>query len=108
MNAKAIVPGALILAVLGGWAARAAEPAPQGNQPETLPPPSASASPLPNVPPAVGTLPPGPYGLPAGSVPDPWITYTRPDCCGPLGRNGPVGGEFYLRTGPSLPVGGAE
>jgi hypothetical protein len=49
-------------------------------------------------------MPPGQYGLPAGSVPDPWILYTRPDCCGPWGKNGPIGTEVYLRTGPSRPV----
>jgi hypothetical protein len=111
MRTNAIIPCALIVAVLGGWAARAAEPAPQNPQPETLPPPAVPTSPLPEVLPNTGAappgpqgLPPGPYGLPAGSVPDPWITYTRPECCGPVGKNGPIGWEYYLRTGPSLPV----
>jgi hypothetical protein len=37
-------------------------------------------------------------------VPDPWINLTRPGCCGPLGASGPIGSEFYLRNGVSLPV----
>jgi hypothetical protein len=35
-----------------------------------------------------------------------WITYTHPDCCGPIGADGPIRGELYLRTGPSFPVEG--
>jgi hypothetical protein len=35
-----------------------------------------------------------------------WITYHRPDCCGPLGGNGPIFSELYVRTGPSFTVGG--
>ncbi|HZU34820.1 MAG TPA: hypothetical protein VFA18_02865 [Gemmataceae bacterium] len=34
-----------------------------------------------------------------------WITYTRPDCCGPVGGNGPITYDLYLRTGPVLPFG---
>ena len=33
-----------------------------------------------------------------------WITYSQHDCCGPVGRNGPIGIELYLRTGPDFPV----
>lgn len=35
-----------------------------------------------------------------------WILYDRPWCCCPHGGDGPVDSEIYLRTGPSLPVGG--
>ncbi len=34
-----------------------------------------------------------------------YITYTRPECCGPIGCDGPIMGELYVRTGPSLPFG---
>jgi hypothetical protein len=36
-----------------------------------------------------------------------WLVYPRaPGCCGPVGGNGPIGSEVYLRTGASIPVGG--
>lgn len=35
-----------------------------------------------------------------------WITYTHPNCCGPVGGDGPILTELYLRTGLSLPVSG--
>jgi hypothetical protein len=41
-----------------------------------------------------------PFGLSS------WITYTRPDCCGPIGGDGPICAELYARTGPSIPAGG--
>ncbi len=34
-----------------------------------------------------------------------WITYERPDCCGPIGTSMPILTEFYLRVGPSFPIG---
>ena len=43
--------------------------------------------------------------LPPGSVPDPWITCDRPGCCGPVGGNGPIGWELYVRSGVSIPTG---
>src|SRR5687767_12564818 len=102
MSAKAIVPGALILAVLGGWSARGAEPpalrpvlqtaqqpAPPSDSPvpEVLPNPKTPPVDAPTTPagPTAAGLPPGPNGLPPGSYVDPWIHYTRPGCCGPLG-----------------------
>lgn len=35
-----------------------------------------------------------------------YINYERPDCCGPVGRDGPIQYELYSRTGPDIPVGG--
>jgi hypothetical protein len=36
-----------------------------------------------------------------------WMLYNRsPECCGPVGGNGPIQLEVYLRTGPELPVEG--
>jgi hypothetical protein len=34
-----------------------------------------------------------------------WITYSRPDCCGPIGGNGPICEELYIRSGVSIPAG---
>jgi hypothetical protein len=35
-----------------------------------------------------------------------WITYVRPDCCGPVGGDGPVQSEIFFRSGLSVPIGG--
>jgi hypothetical protein len=79
MNVKAVLWWALVVTVLGASAAWAEE-----------------------VPPSTTTPPLAPkvQGL------SDWITYTRPDCCGPIGRNGPIGYELYTRTGWSIPTGG--
>jgi hypothetical protein len=109
MSAKAIVTGALLLAVLGGWSARAAgqTPEPSGQIPEKLPSQAVAAptSPIGDVIPNPSQIPAMQAGLPPGSVPDPWMTYERPGCCGPLGANGPIGYEGYVRTGVSIPAG---
>lgn len=35
------------------------------------------------------------------------MLYQRPGgCCGPVGGDGPIGGQLYARTGVSLPIGG--
>lgn len=40
-------------------------------------------------------------------VPSDWILYRKsPDCCGPIGGDGPLKTEFYLRSGWSFPTGG--
>lgn len=107
-------------AVCGGAAA----------QPPTMPPPPMSdgAGQLPNgvTPPYVGgppaapgplttlTAPPGPAvvaqpttGLPGvGTAGVLWSGGSPAGCCGPVGANGPVTYEVYLRTGPSITVGG--
>ncbi len=39
---------------------------------------------------------------------DSWLTYPRsPGCCGPIGGNGPIGAEIFLRLGISYPFGGS-
>jgi hypothetical protein len=75
-----------------GPAAGTVPPAAKGPLPEVLPNPQAST-----------TLTPRPDGLPPGSVADPWIEYSRPDCCGSY-FGGPIGSEFFLRTGASIPL----
>jgi hypothetical protein len=70
-----------------------------------LPPPGAPATtPGPAVIPP-SQVPAAQAGLPPGSVPDPWITYDRPGCCGPLGADGPIDSELYTRNGISIPMG---
>jgi hypothetical protein len=105
MSAKAIVTRAVILAWLGGGVARVAAQAPPAG-PEQLPAPAAPDSgPLPSIMPSPSQIPAIQAGLPPGSVPDPWITYDRPGCCGPIGADGPISSEIYARTGPSIPTG---
>jgi hypothetical protein len=36
-----------------------------------------------------------------------WITYSHGDCCGPVGGDGPIVMELYIRTGVALEVGGS-
>jgi len=35
-----------------------------------------------------------------------WITYQRPECCGNVGDNGPIGAELYVLTGLEIPAQG--
>jgi hypothetical protein len=96
MSAKLVFPSALILAVATCYAARAQQPPGLPNAPEVPAPAPGTAEPAPGAPAA----PTPPLGL------SPWLTYARPDCCGPIGGNGPIKDELYLRSGPSLPVSG--
>jgi hypothetical protein len=103
MSAKLIFPSALILAVVSCCAAGAQTPPGGPNAPDLLAPGSVpAADSAPGARPAAGT--------PAGPTPptglSSWLTYARPDCCGPIGGNGPIKDELYVRSGASLPVGG--
>jgi len=110
MSAKAIVSGAVILALLGGWATPAAAQPPV----PPVPPAAGAAPPVESLPAPTTTIPGQPTaaappigdGLPPGTVGDPWIEYVRPGCCGPVGGNGPIGGEWFLRNGVSIPIAG--
>lgn len=90
MSAKAVLPCALVLSILT-VSARAEDDA----RPLNLGTDPAPAPEL--VPPALAPVP---------RLSD-WMTYTKPDCCGPIGRNGMVGTELYARSGWSFPVGGS-
>jgi hypothetical protein len=98
MSTKKIFASALALAVFGAVAAQAQELLPA---PLTAEPAAASPAPAPETTP-----------LPAAQQPpgrlSSWITYTRADCCGPMGCNGPIGYELFLRSGASLPAEGAN
>jgi hypothetical protein len=89
MNVKAVCSWALVLTAVGVSAARAQEVSPPSYG--SVPPPPANGAP--------DKLPPV-HGL------SDWITYTCPDCCGPVGGHGPIGSEIYLRSGWSIPEGG--
>jgi hypothetical protein len=42
---------------------------------------------------------------PAGGGAHDWLAYVLPGCCGPVGADGPIRGEAYVRGGPSFPFG---
>ncbi len=97
MSTKPVFPCALLVALLGICAARA-----QDNAAPPGPPTGAPRLPLMTgtneVPPPTMITPPG--------KPDDWMCYTCPDCCGPVGGDGPIHYELFLRTGPTLGVSG--
>jgi hypothetical protein len=97
MSTKKIFASALALAVFGAVAAQAQEllPAPLTAEPAAASP----AQPPETTPVPAAQQPPGRLSS--------WITYTRADCCGPMGCNGPIGYELFLRSGASLPAEGA-
>jgi hypothetical protein len=115
MNAKHGNAGAVLLVLLGGALATA-----QG--PQNLPGMNQAALLVPPLDPAPGASMPA-YSAPADSapaspmlaspapaplsVPDPWLLHQQPEpfnqgCCGPIGRDGPIGWEVYARGGPSF------
>jgi hypothetical protein len=96
MSAKSVLLAAVVLTLLGWGAARGQAPS---ERIATLE--------------AAGGTGTGTAGQAAGPSPDDgphflshYITYQRPDCCGPIGGDGQIMYEVYLRGGASLPVGG--
>src|SRR5262249_4322188 len=95
MSTKVLFPWALGLALLGVSTIRAQyAPAPSTTDPTHVPAP-ATEQPAPA---------PSADRAPAGL--SNWITYAHPECCGPIGGNGPSPEELYFRTGPSVPIEG--
>jgi hypothetical protein len=97
MSGKMVIPAALLVTLVGWCAARGQAPS---SSIETL-----AAQP--------GG---GPSARDQSGLPSPddqphflskYITYQRPDCCGPIGGDGPIKYELYLRAGASLPMGGS-
>jgi hypothetical protein len=92
MSAKSTF-AAVIVTVLGFGTAWGQTPSPYGAAPPPMPVPSGPVSQ------DTTTTDPGPSGL------SPYITYQRPDCCGPVGAQGPVQIDLYAGSGMSFPVG---
>jgi hypothetical protein len=126
MNPKALYSSAVVLAVLGIGLARAGDPqevAQRSGVPAAGDPAAAQPAPGPmldrpdlgyGVPSREGMSrvqgePQGPRTQTPASEPAPmlssWLTYSRPDCCGPVGGNGPIDAELYVRTGPTITFG---
>lgn len=96
MNAKRACLVALVMTLAGVGAARAQYgTGPSGGA--GSPPPAAFPAPGPEPGPADAPVPP-----PTGPRLSDYILGTRPDCCGPIGGNGPIGTELYVRWGPSI------
>jgi hypothetical protein len=113
---KSVCLGGLAVALLSLGIAHGQGPGYPSAGTGTVPPP-ATATPPPLDPYAgiSGNFPPpydvtkAPSGQPAPAPPvlSSWITYARgPGCCGPIGANGPIYSELYLRNGVSFPFGG--
>ncbi len=122
MAAKRILLGVFWAVVVGVPAFAQAPPVATDPASKMPDPPSLSSpgSGLPYMPSPMGhpgstavlTAPPGSPvavgALPPGSVATPWCGGAPVGaCCGPMGANGPVTYELYVRTGPNLIVGGS-
>jgi hypothetical protein len=105
MSAKMVFPSALILAVLSCCAVHAQYLPGTRSAPENIAPlpmtTTEQAQPGDTVSQQIAATPQAPAGL------SHWITYACPDCCGPIGGNGPIKEELYISTGPSIPLGQA-
>jgi hypothetical protein len=105
MNAKHGYAGAVLLVLLGG-------PLVQAQMPQDLPIMNQAAlvvPPLDSTPAASMPANPAPANpVPTQLVaPDPWMLHQQPEpfnqgCCGPIGRDGPIGWEVYARGGVSF------
>lgn len=102
MSTKIVFPCSLVLAVLGGCLVSAqdyrATPGDLGPPPGMILDPTRAPAPV-----ASEAMP-----LPQVAAPglSHWITYDKPECCGNVGCNGPIGAEIYLLSGVELPAEG--
>ncbi len=100
MSAKLVLPSALFLAVLNCYTVNAQAPTATNGTTEAVAPTTPTDTTQPGET-STQTRPPLAPGL------SNWITYACPDCCGPVGGDGPIKEELYIDTGPSLPVSGS-
>jgi hypothetical protein len=98
MNAKRACLVALVITLAGIGAARAQQP---GGDSAVAPLalPSAMPAPGPEAGPVDGAVPP-----PTGPRLSDYILGTRSNCCGPVGDDGPIATELYVRWGPSAVI----
>jgi hypothetical protein len=101
MKRKSLCLGGVIAALLSLSQVRGEEPAMSG---PTMPVAPMDAVSTPNpADPLPPTAPPPGTSLTLSS----FILRPRsPGCCGPIGANGPIEGEIYVRTGLTFPIGG--
>jgi hypothetical protein len=113
MNAKAGIGLALVLSLvdLGGLGAQT--PPAFDSTPYGQAPPASTAYPgtqTPTAPPGTSASTATPAAGPGSQATVPgqlsnWITNTQPGCCAPIGGNGPITYDLYLRTGPDFVAG---
>ena len=111
MSVKSVCLSGLVMTLLGLGAVRGQDPASPLSVDTHFPPPynpSGSAlGPQESTPPGPVGVQPLPPSLGPLDQPNSWLTYPRPcNCCGPVGHNGPIGSEIYLRSGVNVPIGG--
>src|SRR5262249_36341350 len=95
MSLKMILPCALGLALYGMVPVQAQDTqAAQAGDPTHVPAPVSEE------------VPGHPFPDHAPASLSKWITYEHCDCCGPIGGNGPIRADLYIRNGPSVPVEG--
>lgn len=108
MSAKASYTAASLLSLLIASAGFGQTPASAPNAPEGVVPQKSYVSIPPGYPgPIAMPTVAGPDGTPVGeptAVPDPYIAYPQPYCCGPVGGSGPILMELYTRIGPAIPL----
>jgi hypothetical protein len=106
MSAKHLFAGVLLTAAIGVAPVLAQPMTPPGAYSPvvpTIPPPGAAAAVPPPFPAAV-IADPGAGVQPVSPSASDWLK--SPCLCnGPTGKNGPIGSELFLLTGPSIPVG---
>ena len=96
MSTKIVFPCTVVLAVLGVCLVRAQDY--RVTPGELGPPPGMQFDP---------TRVPAPTAQEAvGPGLSRWMTYQRPECCGNVGCDGPIGAEIYVLTGLEIPAEG--
>jgi hypothetical protein len=117
MSTRVLTCGAWVLAWLAGGVVLAQEPnamprsetvpsastpipsdSPDKQVPETIPAPKPSDSPIAAI---TGTP-----QMPPGTVCSPWNGPGGTGCCGPIGGNGPILSELFVRNGVNILIGG--
>jgi hypothetical protein len=115
MSGKRVFLAGLVVMLLSLQAGRAQAPAPlpptAPGMPAMAPPEGAPATAAANIAytDLSGSNPDEPNGSAANARKpiSEWLLYPRmPGCCGPIGANGPIGCEVFLRSGISFPIGG--
>lgn len=112
MNNQMVFSCALLLAMVEACAAQTGDAAPMPLKAmpaaEPIPAPQDVTPAGEPIPAPVETAPAGAVGFSAGAGLSHWITYGQPNCCGPVGGDGPIWTELYVRTGFGFVIGGGE
>lgn len=103
MSAKYLIAGVLLTTLLGVHSLLAEVP-PFGYSPTSPVAPLASGpSMIPS--PSAALVNPATLPQPVSPSAAEWLNNSPCNCCGPTGKNGPIGSELFVMTGPTIPVG---